>query len=193
MVLDIAFIIVLVLSVLHGRKKGLFGALRPLVSLIMSAIGTSIFAEGLMEWFSGTSFYHSQFDKLVLGIIEKAEIKGVPLEAVAEEAEKIAQSTAQNILGTLVTCLCFIALYIVFNIILRFLDKILLHVPIARPLNRILGMFFSFVFTFVILYVAIGALGGFATYASSDFIRTQMESSYVVRLIYENNVIQYLF
>lgn len=194
MVFDIVLILVLCVSVFIGGKKGFLRVASRLISLIMSGICTSICVERLEEWLSGTSLYQEQYAKLTMAINSATDPKETLLMAsLAEEAEKMAETVAQNILSALLSGVCFIAFCIVFNILLRFLDKLLLRIPIASPINRALGVVFSFICSFAISYVVIGAFGGIATYASSEFIRTQMESSYLVRFIYENNIIQFLF
>ncbi len=192
MILDIAVIVILGIAAFGGRRSGLFRTVARLASLVLAAVGVFLWGDALKEWTLGTPWAKSMLASLT-DAVESALESGqtvliepfLPESTVSHAAEVAALGIADMILSVL----CFVVISAAVRILVEVLDKLVFHLPLVRPVNRILGMAFSFGFTAIILYLVVGALGGLSMYTDNAFFSEQMQSSVLVRGMYENNIV----
>ncbi len=192
MLLDIFAIIILIIAVISGRRSGLFRTVARLLSFVLAALCTSLWGDKLKTWMSETKLYERAFEKLSRAVgeaLNKGETKLLEPFLKETEAMHAADTVAQGVADSFLLILCFVLFSFGIRLLIEVLDKLVFHLPLIRPLNRVLGMIFSFVFTLLTLYLVIGALGGVAMYVAADFMEAQMQSSILVRAMYENNIV----
>jgi len=97
--------------------------------------------------------------------------------------------TSKGIADSILSVLIFGLFFLVVRLCIGILDKTVFHLPLVRPANRLTGMLASLAITVIVLYLVVGILGGMAAYAENTFFAQQMQSSKIVRFMYENNFV----
>ncbi len=192
MLLDILVIVILLIAVITGRKSGLFRTVARFLSLITAGIFTSLWGEKLCSFIASSKLYEEMLLKLTESV-EKAVTNGKTeiLSPFLREAGVLSatETAAQSMLDTFLSVCIFVLFVLLVRILIEVLDKVIFHLPLLRPLNRFLGMLFSFVFTLTILYLILGVVGGLAVFSDAGFWAEQMQSSVLVRAMYDNNIV----
>lgn len=191
MILDGILILILVLSMLGGRKTGVFRMAARLVSFALSWFLTAMWGRMVKEYLKSTPLYLSALEKLSERITE-AVAEGNPgifssfLNPAGQNAAFVA---AQGMLDMLLSGVIFFLFLCLIRLAIFVIDKTVLHLPIVKPVNKFLGMAVSGLLALAILYIVAGAVGGAMLCAESEFWRSQMESSYLFSGMYENNIV----
>ncbi len=192
MILDGILILIIVLSVLRGRKTGMFRMAARLVSFALSWLLTAIWGENVKAFLAETALYATAKETLTARILEATE-EGKPgiftVFTDMSQGGAAAEAAASGMLDMLLSAICFFLFLCLVRILIEVLDKTVLHLPLVRPVNALLGMTVSLLLTLCILYILAGALGGTMLCAESEFWRQQMETSYLFRGMYENNIV----
>lgn len=192
MILDGILILILVLSVLGGRKTGMFRMVARLISFALSWILTVMWGEDVKAFLMESAMYKTARETLTARIAEAAA-EGKPgiFKAFMDISggSAAAEAAAQGMLDMLLTAISFFLFLCLVRLLIEVLDKTVLHLPIVRPVNALLGMAVSLLLSLSVLYILTGAIGGAMLTAESEFWRQQMESSYLFRGMYENNIV----
>ncbi len=192
MILDALVIIILVVSAWRGKKIGLFRTVARLLSFILAMLGTTLWGDAVLLWFQKTSLYDMALKKVIAFVestLEKGETAILKPFLIGEAGAAFTESAAENILHTFLSVLCFLAFLLLVRLLIVVIDKLIFRLPLVRPLNSGLGMVSSFVFAAAILYLLVGALGSITAIWESGFLSQEMQSSVLVRHMYENNFV----
>lgn len=191
MILDGILVLILVFSVLHGRKTGMFRMVARLISFALSWILTSVWGEPVKAVLRETTLYQSAAETLTLRISEAAAEGnlGVFKAFMDLSGGNMATEAVQGMMDMLLSAICFFFFLCLVRLLIEVLDKTVLHLPIVKPFNALFGMAVSLLLTLAVLYILAGALGGAMLCTESEFWRQQMESSYLFRGMYENNIV----
>ncbi len=194
MILDVALIIIFVISVISGRKAGLFLTVARLGSLLLASICTALFGKQILSFFQSCSLYDFLAEK-VEGVIENTVKAGETalFAPFLEEADMVTGVAAGGITDMFFTALIFVLFSVLVRILIRVINKFVCRLPLVGQVNRFLGMAVSFVFTGIVAYLVIGIFGGIIMCSDAMFLQEQMASSFLVRAMYENNIILKLF
>ena len=190
MILDGILILILLISVIMGKKTGLFRAVTRLLSTVLAIILTILLQEKVLLFLEGTPLYASALEKLA-GNVEKMTANGQigllkPFMALGDvTAADIAARMAESIVPVLI----FILLYIGIKLLISVLDKTIFHLPLVKPINKILGSLWNGIFTLFIVYLVIGVAGGLSLFSTNAFLAAQMEESFLVHGMYTNNIV----
>ncbi len=194
MILDFVFVLLLIFSVISGRKAGLFLTVARLGSLVLSFVLTALFGNKILLFLQGFSFYDMVAMKLT-DVIENALKTGETalIAPFLEEANMAIELAAKSMADMIFTALIFALFSFVVRISIRLIDKCICRLPLVGTANRFLGMAVSLLFTVIISYLIIGFFGGIVMCSDAEFLREQMVSSVLVRFMYENNIVLNLF
>ncbi len=190
MILDGILILILLISVIMGKKTGLFRAVTRMLSTVLAIILTILLQEKVLLFLEGTPLYASILEKLA-GNVEKMTTNGQidllkPFMALGNVgAADIAGEMAESIVPVLI----FILLYIGIKLLISVLDKTIFHLPLVKPINKILGSLWNGIFTLFIVYLVIGVAGGLSLFSTNAFLAAQMEESFLVHGMYTNNIV----
>lgn len=191
MILDGILLLILILAVFRGRKTGMFRMITKLLSFLLAWVCTSLWGNHLKTFLESTSLYQSIADALSLRIAEAllTEKQSIFKTIMESSAQNATQGAAHTILDMLLSGLVFFLFLCLVRLLVEVLDRTVLHLPLVKPVNSLLGMAVSLALTLCILYILAGALGGAMLCSETAFWREQMESSYLFRGMYENNIV----
>lgn len=190
MLIDAILILIFAAAVWRGRKTGIFRMVSRLISFVIAWVLVTVKREGLMGFLTEKGIYTAVYERLLVNVTSASQKgEGGMLSAMQMAGTKAAEGFATRLTEMLLVAATFFVIVIVVRILIYILDKTVLHLPLVRPLNSVLGIAASLALTFVLVSLIIGAFGGTLLCAESEFWRGQMESSFLVRNIFENNTV----
>lgn len=166
--IDVVFVAVFVISIVHGINKGFVRMALSLVALVVSWTAADRFAPAASQWINENfirenavefigeklaAVFESGSQKIIEAvpdyIIKAAELADISLESVIESAadpfaaaENIFSACETTIVLPVLDFLMFIVIFIILNIIfaliVRIADKIF-DLPVLKKLNKVLG------------------------------------------------------
>ncbi len=208
MILDIALVIIILLSILIGYKKGF---IRMLASFIGKFVALTIayfyyasFKELLVK-FTGLDKFVLEKIKLSLanlgGHAAEASVAGSDIDAVSkmplpdvlkeklvsyltDSANQIGQSVASGLTDFLMNIIAFILLFILVAILISIIVKVLdlvAKLPVLNAFNKVGGILFSLITTYIMLTIAFLLITSFVSMDSASSLNSMIESSVVAK------------
>lgn len=194
MIFDLIFIAVLVFMIISGKKRGLVNVILGLVSGILAIILAFTFQADIKEAVSKTDFYTRTQTEVCTAVEEKisdaAEDMGL-LAPLVEEGLS-AQEITDRVMGSCVSVLIFIAAFIVLRIAGAVLNGIF-HLPVLKFFNGIAGMLWGAVIVIAVTYTILALAGQIPALCQAEFFKSQMQSSQLIKNMYENNLLVKIF
>ncbi len=196
MLLDGILVVIVAVAMFTGRKTGLFHTVFRFLSLAIAGICTAVFGESLRNWMLKLPICKEGVLKLTETVEKciqngKTELLG-PFASFVTTG-KTAAIVSGKIAETVLSAILFVLFILAVRLGIALLDKTVFNLPVVRPINRLLGMLLSGVFALFLLFLAIGILGSFGVFTGGEFMEAQLESSALVKYIYENNPVLSLF
>lgn len=195
MILDLIFIVFVLIVAFLSAKKGLFGVVSGLLSTFIAFAVAAAFGGNVKEALSKTEFYQKFLENMSAKIALKlstGESNSVTKPFLEKITGSIADSAAATFAGIIVSFLVFVLVYIGVKLIIRLLNNIF-KLPILRSANKLGGFAWGIVEALIITYIAIGVIGGLSLLNDTGFLAQQLQSSFIIKAMYENNVIIKLF
>ncbi len=194
MIFDLIFLAVLVFMVISGKKRGLVNIIMGLVSGILAIILAFTFQADIKNAISETDFYEQTRTEICTMVEEKindtTEDMGM-LGALIEEGDTAGEIT-DKVMGSLVSVLIFIAAFIVLRLACMVLNAVF-HLPVLKFFNGIAGMLWGAVIVIAVTYTILALAGQFSIIGEAEFFKSQMQSSLLIKTMYENNLLVKLF
>ncbi len=188
MILDILFVLFLIFFIIRGKKRGIVSVLlgigSTLLAILLAITLHNVFAENI----ENTQMYNDLRETVVLKLNEHA---GTTDSVILEDIkEKGIEQTANGIMSAAFTAIIFLVSMIAIKI-LSFLLKGVFKLPILNFFNGTLGMLWSGIVIIFITYILLILAKGFLD--ENSFIITQINSSYLLKFMYDNNLIYMMF
>lgn len=194
MVLDAILIIIFILMLLYGYKKGFIAIVAKLVSVIVAFVLAYIFAQTVGNYILTTSFGDG-----LKNIIESKVVSGV----FSEEMSGVL-ATIQNKLGFLdgkelsdklvnymVTGIGFIIVFLVARIVLWIAQKILesiFELPILKLFNKMGGVIASAILVIIEVSIILAVINSISTLNFMANIVNAINNSFITKVLYEHNI-----
>lgn len=194
MILDLIFIAGLILMAVKGKKKGIVNIVMGLVSGILALFLVFTFQADIKEAVSKTQIYEKT-RVVITEKIDEAIVKGtednILLRPFLEESG-VSGVAAEKIMSTFSLVLTFILAFALLRIVCFILNGIF-HFPVLRLFNGVLGMVWNGALVILVTYAVLAVAGQITVAGESKFFLSQMESSVVVKNMYENNLLINMF
>jgi len=205
MILDVIFIVAVIWMAFLGRKRGFVRTILQIVSTILSVIVALLIKEPVTKFIEKTGFYRNNIQQVVKIITPKIEsssitsdkamgfvINKVIGENVNNAINSTSESIAKAIIGVIITVLVFVLAFFIIRFFAKLIENVF-RLPGLNFANRLAGMIWGVAVVFLISYVLLAICSGTALMGSGGFFIKQMESSYIVKSLYENNLLIKLF
>lgn len=180
---DIILVVVLLIFVRIGAKKGLirtlFGAISTLLSLFLTALIYHPFSQIL---------HNSAVGDYVRKLVEKSFEQKIQEGAIIPLLDKATESASIIIINIISFIVIIIATRLILSILSRVLD-IASKLPLIKQLNSILGMIAGSVSGFLLCYIIIGIIGALNGEGNISIMQKSIENSYIAIKMYENNFV----
>lgn len=202
----IIIILVVLLFIIRGWKSGLVKSIFDLLSFFIVGLLTWFLYPVLSKFLITTPVYNG-IHKWLISTLQNNEVlsTGIPeflseLPSFLKESIAVSsKNTIDTILSTVSDALCvltinvisIIILFIAFSIMAFFVRKLgnfINKIIIIGPINMILGAFFGFVQGMFISYLIIMVISYFPTTNIYNYVATDMEKSYICKIMYNENI-----
>ena len=210
MILDIILGLIILASAVYGYKRGFIKSIWGIAAWGITIAAVYAAMNPTIELLNGTktavninnSIYTAVADKLTAdnnlslsqatGLPEWA-VKGVSLNDVIDNGVEItAHTAADTITDTVIKIIASVGLFIIIRAVLGILFGIInavFHLTLLNGANRLLGAALSVVGAMIIVYIAAAAAAMFA----NPSIYEHIEKTYIVKEIFDNNILMKLF
>lgn len=206
MILDVIFLAAVVIFALIGRKRGFVHTILQVLSTILSLMVALAIKEPVTEFIEKTPIYQkniTQVAKIITPDIQSGEITnnkalgGLANKVLSESQtvnnaiNSISERIAGAIIGIIITVLIFILAFLLVRMLSKLIDKVF-RLPGLNFFNRLAGMVWGAAVAFLVSYVVL-AIGSGTFLGGSEFFTNQLQSSFIVKNLYENNLLLKIF
>lgn len=205
-VLDIIIVAIIALNVYFCYKKGLVNLAVGMVAFLAAIILSLVFYKPV----SNLVIENTQFDenienaiieKFSMEVPEGAEAEYVSVwsylekyigEAVGETQNEIVADTAETLAVKVINVCSIIAIYLVARVALfalTFVADAITSLPILKQLDDVGGIIYGLVKALIIIYVVLAIVFFIVGVTANETISTAIESSFITKFFYNNNVL----
>ena len=197
-VVDIIIIAIILLSTFLAYKKGLITLAIQLVSVIIAVVLTLI----LYKPVSNVIINVTGIDEMIQNaILEEAnDIMTNNQENANQVVESIQNNmlpeTARTISINIIQGAVILILYVIIRIILRFvtaLANLVAKLPILNQFNKLGGVIYGILRGLLIVYILLLLVNVSGEIDAKNKVYTTVETSYILKMLNENNVLSVLF
>lgn len=208
---DIVIIVVMLLSIIMGYKKGLIGVIFKIASFIIAII----LAFALSKPVTNYIIANTEIDDNLHMTIQKAlesnnsenpeEYKNENMPevisqyiteqiktATANAQNEVAKVVATNLTGTIINGLAFIGIFIIAKILLfflKFLIEAVAKIPVLKQFNEIGGLIYGVLKGLFIIYLIFTIISLIAPIINNTNLQEAIQASYIGSMMYNNNIL----
>ena len=202
MVLDIVILVLIVISIFLGYKKGLIKLGINLVSLIISLVITFILYNPIANFVVNVTnidetIEDSIYSKVLEIMSEDTKGENSYLGITVQQAEQGILSTAARELAVNIVRLgVFVILVVGSKIALRFvsaLSEAISKLPIIDQFNEIGGAIYGLIRGLLIVFIALIIIEFITQTVPKNTAIEQIQKSTLTKIMYENNILGFLF
>lgn len=206
--IDLVIVLIFILNIFIGYKKGLINVIFSICAFLIAIIATLI----LYKPISNIIINNTNIDDKIKEVIVKnntnssnvetydnGEKTGLQqyiestIENTTEEAKIQATRTVADVISNkAVEILTGVVLFILIRIavvLLKFLIEGIAELPIIKQFNQVGGIAYGILKSFIIIYLILTILFFVISIKGNTKIEDTIESSYITKFLYENNII----
>lgn len=206
--IDLVIVLIFILNIFIGYKKGLINVIFSICAFLIAIIATLI----LYKPISNIIINNTNIDDKIKEVIVKnntnnsnvetydnGEKTGLQqyiesiIENTTEEAKLQATRTVADVISNkAVEILTGVVLFILIRIavvLLKFLIEGIAELPIIKQFNQVGGIAYGILKSFIIIYLILTILFFVISIKGNTKIEDSIESSYITKFLYENNII----
>jgi len=186
MIYDVILILILGFFAWRGKKKGLFRSVLGFFSVIISYIVSGLISKPLGDMFRETGAYDVIYKKVEEFIPKSGGAQGVGIldSVISDTQNAMAESLAGVVSNIIIYVLAFIVVFIVLKFLFKFLDSVF-KLPGLNFLNKTGGLILGTATGFLLVYVVLAVWGTSTLFELPEVL----ESSYLVKSMFENNLL----
>lgn len=204
-VMDIVLAAFVILNIIMGYKKGLIGVIFNICAFLISIVITLILFKPASTYIINNTEIDDNIKNMILrNNVENAEmeeeenldiqkyiesnIKDIENKTKSQVMEIVANNVSEKSVEVLTGIIIFIAVRIVVNL-LKFLLESLAEIPLIKQFNQVGGVAYGAVKSIVIIYLVLTILFFVVSINNNGIIANMIDSSYVTKILYNNNII----
>lgn len=194
MILDIILIILFVLMMLYGYKKGCIGIVAKLVSLIVAFMLAYLLAQTVGGYIAGTSLgenIQNTIESKVVGELDSSE----EFTVISMIQDKLGLANEQAIAGKIIsyvfTGFGFITVFILARIVLWIAQKILegiFELPVLKAFNKLGGVITAAILFIIEISIILAVIKSISTLTFMTGVVNTIYSSVITKAIYDHNI-----
>jgi len=194
MVLDIILIVLFVLMILYGYKKGCIGIVAKLVSLIIAFVLAYLLADTVGSYVSGTSVgtkIQASIENVVIGEINNSEDTTV-IQLIQEKLNlKNESDIIQKLADYVFLGIGFVIVFIIARLVLWIAQKILesiFELPVLKTFNKLGGIIASVVLFLIEISIFLAVIKSISTISFMTSIVNTINTSVITKALYDHNI-----
>ena len=198
MAVDIIAIILTVICIVSGVKKGFVKAFFGTVSFILALILTFSFSDAACKYVSESSVGKAIYEKTAVKLVDAPEggenetffDELIDKKGIIEKANEAQMSVSEEIGNTVIRLLTSVVLFIGISLILKLLAMLLdlaAKLPIIKTFNKAGGLVAGIINAYIVLTVFSCLVTFIGASSLSETVTSQMAESKAVTWFYLNN------
>lgn len=186
--IDIIFIAIILLSAFLGYKKGLVNMASKLFAGILAIIITLILYQPISNVIIKNTPLQTKIENI---IIEKTQTENQEENSnvINELSQNMIKEQAKNISINVVHAITMIGIFLLVKIILSIVFALIngiANLPILKQFNEVGGIAYGLVRGAIISVICIALLGVYAKINPQNKINTEIENTYLTKIVYKN-------
>ncbi len=199
-IIDLIIIAIIAFSTFTAYKKGLISLALGLVSFIIAVFVTVILYKPISNFVINATFIDEMLENTIYeksnDIMEENTGNEISNKVVDSAKENILPETARTLSINIVQGGVFLILIICVRIALRFVSALanfVAKMPIIEQFNKAGGLIYGVLRGLLIIYMALLLISIFAKIAPENDLYQNIETSYLGKTMYENNILNIIF
>ena len=206
-VLDVVLLIIFLLSLFFGYRKGLIGVAFNLCAFLVALVVTWILYNPITNVVINNTEIDDSIRNAIIekGVIETKEdeekeeenminkyIQQYVTSTITNTTNEVVEETARVVSEKVVAIGVAIALFIVVRIaliLLKFVAEAIAKLPIIKQFNKAGGLIYGVIRGMFIIYIFLAILFFIMSINNSGMIANMINSSLISKYLYENNLI----
>lgn len=201
---DIIVILILVICIFFGVKRGLTGVIVRLLSIVISLVLSLILFKPVSAIIiNHTDIYNNLTSTIENSLNSKDENAeetntepNIILDSINKQVETVKENTnnviAKSIAEVIINLIVIVVLFIIINIIMFFLKFIfgaIASLPIIKQLDKLGGFIYGLIEGILIIYIVLAIL----SFVNVQELQLAIKTSYIASILYNNNLLLMLF
>lgn len=197
MAVDIIALVLALLCIVSGIKRGFVKAFFGTLSFIFALILTFSFSDQACKFVAGSELGKSIYEKTAVKIVDAPETENetffdelIDKKGIIEKANEAQMSVSEEIGNTVIKLLTTALLFIGFSLLLKLLSLLLdlaAKLPIIKGFNKAGGLVAGIINAYIVLTVFSCLMTFLGASAVSETVTRQMAESKAVTWFYLNN------
>ena len=209
-IIDVVLIVLLLLSIFLGYKKGLINVIFNLCAFLVAIVVTFILYKPVTNWVVDNTELDETIKKSILenGVTAKEGneidneegldkyIEKYAKDAITDAKNNAVESVADVLTLNAVKIIVAIALFIVVRILLIFakaLGEALSEIPIIKQFDKAGGILYGALVGLIVIYIALAIVFFIISINRIDGLAEAIDSSIITKYLYGNNLILNIF
>ena len=204
--IDVILIAFVILNIIIGYKKGLISVVFSICAFLISIIVTLILFKPVSSIIINNTEIDNKIRQAIVNNTENDEqnneeenantlqkyidnsIKNIENQAKEQVIESVADNVSQKAVEILTGIVLFLIVRIIVNL-LKFLLENIANIPLIKQLNKIGGIAYGVVKSIIIVYLVLTILFFVVSINSNGIVANMIETSYVTKMLYTNNIL----
>jgi uncharacterized membrane protein required for colicin V production len=201
--IDVILVAIIALNVFMGYKKGLVNAVFSICAFLIAIVLTLILYKPVSNIIINNTEIVPKIESVIINNNSSEEIEdssnenetGLQLyvnniagNAKEHSMEIVAETVAKKAVEVITAIVLFIIIRILV-ILLKFLTESIASLPIIRQFNHAGGLLYGILKALVIIYVILTILFLVVSINGEGIIANAIDSSFITKFLYENNII----
>ncbi len=201
MILDILFIIVLLIAVWIGARRGFVRSIIGFLSLLLSILIATFFYQQFLDLVQNVPFLNQIRWQIMAAISQSVApmltenletlpdfiLRFIPQETITGGVQTVSDWMAQSLTQVLLYLIFILLLHIVLRVCANLLLA-LTHLPVIRQCNKLLGAGFGAVTGILCCYLLAALVFILSMNPAYSWISQELSRSVVCQYFYENNL-----
>ena len=207
-IVDLILILIVILNVFIGYKKGLIKVAFNILVFIIAIIATLILFKPVSNIIINNTEIDDNIKNMIIStnnlefetneindeddkknLLQKyveERIKQTSQELKKKAIESIAETISIKATEIITGLLLFIAIRIVL-ILLKFITETLANIPIIKQFNEVGGIIYGLAKSIIIIYLVLTFIFIFSSIKGNNILSDAIFDSYITKVLYENN------
>lgn len=207
--MDLFLIAILILNVMIGYKKGLINVIFNICAFLIAIILTLFLYKPVANIIINNTNLDDKIEKVIiknnsddentdaqendenttnLQQYIETKLEDTANEAKAQATEIVANTISNKAIEIITAILLFIIIRIIV-IVLKFLMEGIANLPIIKQFNKTGGILYGIIKSIIIIYLLLTIMYIVVSINGSGLISDAINSSYITKFLYENNII----
>ena len=203
-ILDLMLFAILIISVIIGYKRGLINVAFSLCAFILSLAITFFLYTPITNFIITNTDFDEKIENVIiennlisennenLKVIENYISDSIDSNTDISISETLAITIAEKAIGIITAIVLFIVIRIILIFAKSFINGIT-NLPFIKQFDQLGGILYGVLIGFVIIYVILTILFFVVSVNDTGTISDAIDSSYIAKILYNNNIILKLF